>query len=259
MKDKEVINEEREVGATDIQTFQALNAGTLNFTKTQQIGIQNKVNVLQESSRDGLLNHSYNIQEGNLNEVTVSQIGNGNMLSSFQVGYTVSEAVRQQGDCYGFGLGNQNLYEYDEQSADLSINVGEKNKLTFNQNGTNNLVLVFQQGSDNTISAEQQGANNYMILYQKGKNNIITGYNQANISNKILYDVVIQEGEKLVLNASEASTKPNGNTFIQSGSNLSLQVDNKFANNLGGLAIIQSGKDMKVIVDQSFFAFPMKQ
>jgi len=257
-KDQEAIDNRREDGVTDIQTFQALNNGALNIIQAQQTGVQNSVAAIQQSSNGGLLNQMYTIQEGNLNEVTVGQIGRGNMLLSFQLGYVTSEFVRQQGDCYGFGLGNQNLYEYDDKSADFSINVGRRNKLTFNQNGTNNVGLVFQQGSDNTISVDQQGNNNYMIIYQKGRNNVINGYNQANTSDKILYDLVIQEGEKLVLNATESSKQPSGNTFIQSGSNLQLQVNSGFANDLGGLGIVQTGKNMKVIVDQSFFAFPMK-
>jgi len=258
--DKNAINQIRQTGVADILSFQALNRGAADLVQTQQIGNLDKINVIQQSGQGaGLYNQLYGIQEGNSNEITLNQIGGGNMLIGFQLGFVTSELSRQLGSNYGFGLGANDSYTYGNgYSNNGSLNVGERNKLTINQEGTNNIVMAFQQGSDNTISAKQDGNNNYLILYQKGKSNTITGYNQANTSGNILFDVVVQEGEKLTLNASEASKRPNGNTFIQSGTNLTLQVNNQFANTLGAIGIIQTGKDMKVAVDQSFFPFPIK-
>jgi len=45
---------------------------------------------------------------------------------------------------------------------------------------------------------------------------------------------------------------------LQTGTNLSIEINNSLLNSLGGVEINQSGKDMKVVIDQSYFSFPMK-
>lgn len=260
-EENEAMQQIRTSGMADILSFQTQNRDVSNLVLTQQIGDQNKASVNQQTEA-GFGNQSYSIQQGTSNEMTIGQIGSGNLLLGFQLGYVTSELGRQQGNHYGFGLENGigNAYAYGHGSSDAnSVVEGERNKLAITQEGTNNSVISVQQGSDNTISAEQKGTNNYLLLLQKGKNNSITGYSQENTSDRVLFETVIQEGEGLSLNTTDVSkSKPNGNTFIQSGVNLSLQVNNAFANTLGGIEINQTGRDMKVVVDQSFFSFPMK-
>lgn len=260
-EENEAIQQIRTSGLANILSFQTQNRETSNLVLTQQIGEQNKASVNQQTEA-GFGNQSYSIQQGTSNEMSIGQIGGGNLLLGFQLGYLTSELGRQQGNHFGFGLenGNGNAYAYGHRSSDAnSVVEGERNKLTITQDGINNGVIAVQQGSDNTISAEQKGTNNYLLLLQKGKNNSVTGYSQENTSDKILLETIIQEGDGLSLNTSDVSkSKPNGNTFIQSGVNLSLQVNNEFANNLGGIEINQTGHDMKVVIDQSYFSFPMK-
>lgn len=248
-------------GFENILNFQSLNQGTSNFVLTQQIGDQNKANVKQQNNTGAsLTNQSYTIQQGNANELTVGQIGSGNLLLSFQLGYLANKAGINKNSPANFGIENfvGNAPSFGS-STETNETLGERNKLEVSQDGENNGILTVQQGDDNLINAEQKGSNNYLVVIQNGKNNSVTGYKQENSSEKILFDTVIQKGENLSLDASDASkSKPNGNLFSQSGSNLSLQVNNGFINSLGGIEIAQTGKDMKVVVDQSYFAFPTK-
>lgn len=248
-------------GIDNILSFQTLNRGISNSALTQQIGDQNKVIINQQ--RDPSLqstNQSYTFQQGNANEMSVGQLGSGNLLLSFQLGYLANNAGKNQGNHYGLGLGNGNAFALGISSETKGImSEGERNKLQVSQTGNNNGILAVQLGDDNSICAGQKGNNNYLVILQQGKNNSITGYEQENSSEKILFDTVIQTGEGLVLNASDVSkSKPNGNAFSQSGINLSLQVNNGFVNSLGGIEINQTGRDMKVVVDQSYFSLPMK-
>jgi len=250
-------------GFGNILGLQTLNQDVSNFVQTQQVGNQNIANINQKNSTGTTsANQSYTFQQGNANELSVDQIGSGNLLLSFQLGYLASEAGRTQGNHYGFGLGNGegNAYAYGHQhTASNYIVEGERNKLTINQDGTNNGVMAIQMGTDNTISAKQKGKNNYLAILQNGNNNSVTGISQENSSDKLLFDTFIQVGENLSYNATEDSKpKPNGNKTNQSGINLSLQVNNAFVNSLGGIEITQTGKDMSVVIDQSYFLFPMK-
>ena len=248
-------------GFGNILGLQTLNQDVSNFVQAQQIGNQNKASISQNrGSGSSSANQSYTFQQGNSNELSVGQIGGGNLLLSFQLGYMASEAGRLKGNHYGFGLGNgnDNAYGHQQIATDYLV-VGERNKLTLNQDGNNNGVMAIQMGSDNTISAKQKGSNNYLAILQNGKNNSVTGVSQENYSDKVLFDTFIQVGENLSYNATEDSKpKPNGNKSNQSGINLSLQVNNQFVNSLGGIEINQKGKDMSVVIDQSYFSFPMK-
>ena len=248
-------------GFENILGLQTLNQDVSNFVQTHQVGDQNIAKINQKSGTGAnSANQSYTFQQGNSNELSVGQIGGGNLLLSFQLGYMASEAGRLKGNHYGFGLGNgnDNAYGHQQIATDYLV-VGERNKLTLNQDGNNNGVMAIQMGSDNTISAKQKGSNNYLAILQNGKNNSVTGVSQENYSDKVLFDTFIQVGENLSYNATEDSKpKPNGNKSNQSGINLSLQVNNQFVNSLGGIEINQKGKDMSVVIDQSYFSFPMK-
>jgi len=258
----ETIQQISTTGIENILSFQTLNQAIGNSAFIQQTGNHNRAGISQQSGAAASLgNRSYTVQTGNENELTVGQIGSGNLLLGFQLGYLASTVTgREPGNHYGLDLGNGNgnAYAYGHLHATNDYLVdGERNKLTISQEGTNNGVMAIQMGSDNTISASQTGTNNYLVVLQTGKNNLVTGYSQANTSDKVLFDTVIQIGENLTLGASEDSkSKPSGNKFTQSGANLSLQLNNEFVNSVGGIEIGQKGKDMKVVIDQSYFSFP---
>ncbi|HEY6914859.1 MAG TPA: hypothetical protein VI413_09305, partial [Paludibacter sp.] len=72
----------------NILIFQNLNRGNSNYTFAQQTGNYNTVNVSQQNDAGSTAaNQSYNVQQGNSNEMTIGQIGSGNLLLSFQLGY----------------------------------------------------------------------------------------------------------------------------------------------------------------------------
>jgi len=257
----EAIQQIRTSGLADILSFQTQNRDINNMVLTHQIGDQNKASINQQAE-SGFGNQSYSIQQGNSNEMTVGQIGSGNVLLGFQLGYVTSEIERNQGNHYGFGLdnGNGNAYAYGhEKGTTETIVAGDRNKLVISQEGSNNGVLAVQQGSDNSISAGQKGTNNYLLLMQQGNRNSISGYEQESQEDSPNLDAIIQIGNDHTFSATDQSkSKPNGNSFRQEGEHLSLQINNQFANTLGGIEINQTGHDMKVVVDQSFFLDPLR-
>lgn len=258
----ESIQQIRTSGLADILSFQMQNQGISNMSLTKQMGNLNKTSVNQQSDASSYFsNQAYSIQLGNSNEMTIGQIGSGNLLLGFQLGYITSELVGgNKNDQFKSVIENSstNASEY-ENVYNQSIVVGEGNNLKVSQFGNKNAIVAIQQGSENSIEADQNGNNNYLVIYQKGKNNEVVGYKQENISDRALAETIIQEGEGLSLNAFETSkSKPNGNSFIQKGINLLLEVNNQFTNTLGGIEVSQSGHDMKVVVDQSYFSLPMK-
>jgi hypothetical protein len=247
-------------GFENIQSFQTINMGTGNSILSQQIGDQNKASIIQKSDPGtGLPNQSYTFQQGNYNEMTIGQIGSGNLLLSFQIGYLSSEISPYQSNLFGFGLENSVEPQGAANESNAILTFGERNKLIVTQEGSNNGIMALQQGDDNSASAEQKGINTYLLIIQNGNMNTVSEYKQENSSETNLYDTVIQNGERLSLNVSDVSrAKQTGNIFSQSGINLSLQVNNGFVNSLGGIEITQTGREMKVVIDQSYFSLPMK-
>ena len=128
----EAIQQIRTSGLADILSFQTQNRDINNMVLTHQIGDQNKASINQQAE-SGFGNQSYSIQQGNSNEMTVGQIGSGNVLLGFQLGYVTSEIERNQGNHYGFGLdnGNGNAYAYGhEKGTTETIVAGDRNKRT---------------------------------------------------------------------------------------------------------------------------------
>ena len=254
----ETIHQISTPGINDIMNFQTLNQRIGNFTDTQQIGNQNKLTIHQQVDPGlGFSNQSYSIQEGNSNEMTVGQIGSGNILLSFQLGY-LSNSISES-NLFRFGLENSlgTTGPSNERNAILSF--GKRNILQVTQEGSNNRIMASQQGTGNYISAGQKGDNSYLAILQKGMNNSVSGYMEENTDGSILFETITQVGENLSLSATDVSrSKLNGNVFNQSGVNLSLEVNNGLINTLGGIEINQTGRDMKVVVGQSYFSFPMQ-
>lgn len=261
-EENESIHQIKTSGLADILSFQMQNQGISNMTMTQQIGNWNKSSVSQQSDAGtAYANQAYGIQQGNSNEMTIGQIGSGNLLLGFQLGYVTNELEdEKKEDQYKIVLESYCTSPNDNDGTETQLLViGERNELKVGQNGSKNAIVAIQQGSDNKIEAEQNGNNNYLVIYQKGNKNEVVGYVQENNSDKVLAETIIQEGEGLILNTSDVSkSKPNGNSFIQKGINLTLEVNNQFTNTLGGIEVSQSGRDMKVVIDQSYFSFPMK-
>ncbi len=255
----EAIQQIKTPGIDNIMLFQTLNHGISNYAITQQVGNQNRADIKQQNDANSeMSNQSYTVQSGNSNELIIGQIGSGNLLLGFQLGYM----ALLNGNKTDLSIGTETTNVSSTEIPGLGngyIVEGERNKMTISQNGNNNGIMAIQQGSDNTISAEQIGNNNYLLALQKGTNNTITGYRQENETEQVLFDKVLQTGENLTLKTDDASRSSlTGNTFIQTGTNLSLQVNNNLLNSEGGIEINQKGNDMKVVIDQSFFLFPMK-
>jgi len=247
-------------GIEDIMSYQTANQTASNYVSIQQTGNQNKANIhQQQGSGFDMSNQSYTIQSGNSNELTLGQIGSGNVMLGFQLNYLATLNPENQKD-YQTGMAINNvLTGVTSNETNGYVVEGERNKMSIIQNGNNNGVMAVQQGSDNTISAEQTGNNNYLLTLQKGTNNSLTGYKQENGSDQILYDRVIQIGDNLTLKSDEVSkSSVNGNTFMQTGTNLSLEINSNLINTAGGMEVKQTGRDMKVVIDQSYFLFPLK-
>lgn len=249
--DDEKIQQIRSSGLFDILSFQTLNQGQSNAVMATQFGNWNKSVVNQQAeSGSTYANQVYSLQQGNNNEMNIGQIGVGNLLLGFQLGY-----ITMGHDEKGKNKYPKNLTECcSSDGGDQSFVQGVGNVLNVTQRGDKNAVVAVQQGSENSIEASQTGSNNYLVVYQKGNNNEVAGFIQENHAEKALAETIIQEGDGLVLNSMEASkSKPNGNSFIQKGINLTIELNNQFTNALGGIEVSQRGKDMKVVIDQSFF------
>lgn len=249
--DDEKIQQIRSTGLSDILTFQTLNQGQSNVVMATQLGNWNKSVVDQQAAGgSNYANQVYSLQQGTNNEMNIGQIGEGNLLLGFQLGYISSELDEKGKIKYP-----QNVLECcTSDLGDQSLVQGVGNALKVTQRGDKNAVVAIQQGSENSIEASQDGLNNYLVIYQKGNKNEVVGFRQENNSEKELAETIIQEGDGLILNSTDASkSKPNGNSFIQKGINLSIELNNQFTNALGGIEVSQSGKDMKVVIDQSFF------
>ena len=246
-------------GIEDIMIYQAVNQSTSNYVTIQQTGNQNKVSInQQQGSGFDMSNQSYTVQTGNSNELIIGQIGSGNVILGFQLNYLASMITGSQKDIQAGVTTNNVVAAGSSNDTNGYLVEGERNKMSIMQNGNNNGVMAVQQGSDNTISAEQSGNNNYLFALQKGSNNLLTGYKQENESDQVLSDRVIQIGN-LTLKSDEVSkSSVNGNTFLQTGTNLSLEIKSDLINSTGGMDVKQTGKDMKVVIDQSYFSFPLK-
>lgn len=254
----DLIHQISATGINNILSLQNINQGLGDIVLTQQSGNQNKVDLNQQSKDPGTTNQSFNFQQGNYNEFSMDQHGNGNLLLTFQVGYVIDELVRNQFNQYGFNLesGKANIVPDDIQNVSMP---GERNKIEVSQEGINNGMLLIQQGNDNLISADQNGNNNYLLVLQKGDSNSVTGYKQENISGTMLYDTIIQEGDNLsIITDGNPRINPNKNIYSQTGVNLAIEINNGFVNSTGGIEVTQTGKDMKVVVDQSYFPMPLK-
>ena len=247
-------------GMDDLPNLQQSNQSIVNSVVIQQSGNLNSANISQQhGSSSEVSNQSYTVQSGNLNELTLGQIGNKNLMMGFQSNNMYALTSFVQANLTRILTGNIGITEMQALDANGNTVEAERNKMTISQNGNNNGLVAVQQGSDNTISAEQTGNNNYLLALQKGNNNSLTGYKQENESAHDLVDKVIQIGDNLSVKSEEVSKSSIiGNTFMQTGTNLSMVISSDLINSPGGMEVKQTGKDMKVVIDQSYFSFPLK-
>jgi hypothetical protein len=253
----EAIQQIQTLGIDNIMNFQALNQGFSNYALIQQTGNQNNTSISQQNNAGFSMNNkSYIVQTGTSNGLNVVQVGTGNLLLGFQLGYIAPLAENQQGSQSRTYNSNVSALIQNAESAIQSG--GEDNKIIISQNGINNGVSAIQLGSYNTITAEQKGNNNYLSALQNGTNNSVTNYKQGNESEQVLFDTIIQIGDNLNLTTDGvANSTPAVNKFTQTGTNLSFQLTTSLLNTGTGVEINQIGHDMKVIVDQSYFLYPL--
>ena len=245
---------------SSIMDLQNMNHGLNSMSVDLQSGNQNQLFISQSKDPlSGLPNQSYNYQMGNSNELSLDQVGSGNLLLSFQFGYLTVESFLRISSQYELNLkpliGNSITGKLQKENYQLGS--GEGNKIEVTQEGNENGILAVQEGDDNLISVGQKGNNNYLLVVQKGNENSVTGYKQENNSDDILYDSIIQEGENLsVFTDGVARTSPVENIFCQTGKNLSIDVHTEFLNSSEGIEVRQKGRDMKIVIDQSYFPKP---
>lgn len=253
----EAIQQIQTSGIDNIMSFQALNQGFSNYVLIQQTGNENKAGISQQNDVGSSMgNQSYAVQTGTSNELTLGQIGAGNLLLGFQLGYLATLAESSQES--QTGVDNITVSALLSNVGNGSQTGGVGNKLNISQEGNNNGVTAVQQGSNNTITAAQKGKNNYLSALQNGTNNLVAGYKQENVSEQTLFDTIIQIGDKLSLTTDGvANSTPAVNRFTQTGTNLSLQLSSSLLNTGAGVEVNQTGHDMKVVVDQSYFSFPL--
>lgn len=255
----EAIQQIRTSGEENIlnfQTLQILNRGIGSYSFIQQTGNRNKVNINQfDEAGSSTVNQSFTIQKGSSNEVIVGQMGGGNLLFGFQLGYLARLAERRQG--VQIGIDKSAIPAMFSNVGEGDKTEGEGNKLNITQAGNSNGAMTSQQGFYNFINAKQQGINNYLSILQYGTNNSVTNYKQGNESELILFDTIIQIGDNLSLTTDGVTnSNPAVNRFTQTGANLSIQLNNSLLNTGTGVNVNQTGHDMKVVIDQSYFSFP---
>lgn len=136
---------------------------------------------------------------------------------------------------------------------------GNGNLVSITQLGYNNRVLTVQQGSCNMLSLTQIGYNNGLVAWQVGESNWIDGYTQQNYSENSLCDRLVQVGEFLHFDARGlAGSGWSENRVTQIGNNLSFQINAVLPGSGEGIKVTQTGKDMRVVIEQSYFSFPLR-
>ncbi|MEI8084820.1 MAG: curlin repeat-containing protein [Paludibacter sp.] len=219
-----------------------------------QLGNKNSAKLVQtiDGNLFSLPNTSSSYQQGNENLVDIFQKGSENVLFSFQLGYLIS-GILNEGTQNNTVL--QNMLTFTT-TANNFVGNGDNNTLISSQIGSSNKILTIQQGSNNFIDVEQVGRNQFFSSHQVGTNNRVENFKQTNIDGK--GDYITQLGDNNTFNISE-TTGNLANNYIQQGSNLSvaLNIDTPPALG-GGITVSQTGHDMKVVIDQSFFSFPLK-
>lgn len=132
-------------------------------------------------------------------------------------------------------MGLESFGQYDSDSNVAIVNqLGDKNISTLTQNGIGNMARLNIFGNRNTTGLLQDGSGNLFILNLEGSDNLIEG-SQRGIENQVRFDLT-------------GNGFPN-QTFIQNGSNLSLQFFDDGTGVGVPLQIEQTGNGASVIIE----------
>jgi len=233
------------------------NAEQLNISSITQLGIYNTAKLSQTEGSDLISspNSSNSFQQGDYNLVDLTQKGNQNILYSFQVGFLASIPSTESTDNTLSGTILPTLLNLNAGSTGIFSN-GNNNTLISSQEGISNKFLSIQQGSNNYIQADQIGNYNNLVVQQVGNNNRVENFVQNNIKGES--DNITQIGDNNTLNSIDKLNTLYGNNYIQNGTNLSITLNNSTLSATGGITVNQTGHDMSVVIDKSYFSFPLK-
>ena len=233
------------------------NAEQLNISSITQLGNYNTAKLSQTEGSDLISspNSSSSFQQGDYNLVDLTQKGNLNILYSFQVGFLASIFSTESTDNTLRGTILPTLLNLNAGSTGIFSN-GNNNTLISSQEGISNKFLSIQQGSNNYIQADQIGNYNNLVVQQVGNNNRVENFVQNNIKGES--DNISQVGDNNTLNSIDKLNTLYGNNYIQNGSNLSITLNNSTLSATGGITVNQTGHDMSIVIDKSYFSFPLK-
>lgn len=239
------------VGFTSIQSFQVRPTDISSIT---QLGNYNSAKLSQTKEGDlfSFSNSSNSFQQGDFNLTDITQKGNENVLLSFQLGYLASSLYSMSNNDLVAPI--QNKLSFTTTSNNL-FSAGTNNILYSSQEGKSNEILAIQQGSDNYIEVEQSGNENFLIVQQVGTNNRVESFKQNSVYGAM--GVISQVGDNNAINNLTESVNTNRSDYTQEGSNLSLTINNTLPS-LDGIKVSQTGNDMNIVIDQSYFSFPMQ-
>jgi hypothetical protein len=236
---------------------QPFNADPTYNSSITQLGNYNTAKLIQTQEQDlsSNPNTSNSYQQGNFNLVDLTQKGSENVLFSFQLGYSIPGHSTENKENTQTDAKLASVLNFNASSANM-FSDGNNNTLISSQEGNSNKILSIQQGSNNYIHAEQLGNDNNLVAQQVGTNNRVENFIQNN--NHGESDIISQVGENITLNSISPSNSLYGNNYSQNGTNLSITLNNSTFNTLGGLKVSQTGHDMKIVIDQSYFSFPLR-
>ena len=234
-----------------------LNAEQLNISSITQLGNYNtaKLSQIEKIELISSPNSSNSFQYGDYNQVDLTQKGNQNILFSFQAGYLATSFSSENTENTLTGVLVPTMLKLNAGSTGL-FSSGNNNTLVSTQDGISNKFLSIQQGSNNYIQADQIGNNNNLVVQQVGNNNRVEDFVQNNIKGES--DNITQIGDNNTLNSIDKLNTLYGNNYIQNGTNLSITLNNSTLSATGGITVNQTGHDMSVVIDKSYFSFPLK-
>lgn len=244
------------VETLDFIGLQAANPKQSNVAGIMQLGSDNQASISQQQENTLLKsNKAFLFQEGNQNSANVDQKGSNNVLLSLQLGYLTSLTFD-----YNASMGSNTLPDLSAFSNFFfgDISISKNNSVTSFQNGQSNSLITLQMGQNNQITATQNGVGNYLWVTQIGQNHIVNDFKQENQSGFLLESVTQLGMNNFIEVTGSVSSQTFGNNYEQTGENLSLQINSGLLSSVGGMQVTQTGHDMTVVIDQSYFSFPMK-
>lgn len=254
-KGQAIINQINSDEFGEFSTAESLQVNSLSISSITQVGNNNsaKLSQTREGNLYSLSNSAHSFQQGDFNLFDITQKGNEHVLLSFQLGYLISGT-------YSIGSNQLNVPSQNLLSFTTTTNnkftAGTNNALYSIQEGKSNNILSIQQGNDNYLDLEQSGNDNFLVVQQVGNSNRVEDFKQASIEGS--FDIITQVGDNNTFSMmNESIGGLSENSYTQEGSNLSLTINNSFLSQ-GGITVNQTGRDMNIVIDQSYFTSPMQ-